>query len=51
VIDWLRAAGHELREGQPRTVHFGGGQVVWRLEDGGYVAGSDLRRDGQAVGW
>ena len=51
VIDWLRGAGHDLREGQPRTVHFGGGQVVWRLEDGGYVAGSDLRRDGQAVGW
>jgi gamma-glutamyltranspeptidase/glutathione hydrolase len=50
-IAWLREAGHTVRAGAARSVHFGGGQVIWRLEDGGYVAGSDLRRDGQAVGF
>lgn len=49
-IDWLQDAGHALKVDCSRTVHFGGGQVIWRLEGGGYVAGSDLRRDGQAVG-
>jgi gamma-glutamyltranspeptidase/glutathione hydrolase len=29
---------------------FGGAQIVKRLESGGYSAGSDPRKDGQAVG-
>jgi len=44
----LRAMGHEVTVAPERSVAFGGGQAIWRLEDG-YVAGSDLRRDGQAV--
>ena len=38
------------RVANERTVQFGGGQVVYQL-DGGYVAGSDSRRDGQAIGY
>jgi gamma-glutamyltranspeptidase / glutathione hydrolase len=33
---------------------FGSGQFIWRLADdmeAGYVAASDSRRDGQAVGF
>jgi gamma-glutamyltranspeptidase/glutathione hydrolase len=33
---------------------FGSGQFIWRLSDlseDGYVAASDSRRDGQAVGF
>ncbi len=33
---------------------FGSGQFIWRLTDDpadGYVAASDSRRDGQAVGY
>jgi gamma-glutamyltranspeptidase len=29
---------------------FGGGQLVWRLAEG-YAAASDMRKDGQAVGF
>jgi len=29
---------------------FGSSQMIWKLE-GGYVAASDPRRDGQAVGY
>lgn len=32
------------------TYFFGGGQVVWNLQDG-YLAASDARREGQAVGY
>ena len=30
---------------------FGGAQIVYRLETGYYLAASDPRKDGQAVGY
>ncbi|WP_290637873.1 gamma-glutamyltransferase family protein [Aquisalimonas sp.] len=53
MADTTRAAlaelGHELVVEAPEAAFgFGGAQIVHRLE-GGYVAGSDPRKDGQAV--
>ena len=45
----LAARGHVLEESPP--MQFGASQVVWRLPAGGYVAASENRRDGQAVGF
>lgn len=49
TVDELRRRGHELV-----TVgdyhQFGSCQAIWRLDDG-YLAASDPRRDGQAVGF
>ena len=41
--------GHELEIAESRSVKFGGGQVVYQV-DQGYVGASDQRRDGQACG-
>ncbi len=46
----LREMGHDVQIAEERSVQFGGGQVVYQLQDG-YVAGSDSRRDGQAIGY
>ena len=51
VLEGLRALGHELTATAPEaSFGFGGAQLIWRGEDG-YVAGSDHRKDGQAVGY
>ncbi|MFI4882386.1 MAG: gamma-glutamyltransferase family protein [Phycisphaerales bacterium JB064] len=50
VYDELEAMGHQLRRYRSRNAQFGRGQVIYRLEDG-YIAASDLRADGQAVGF
>jgi gamma-glutamyltranspeptidase / glutathione hydrolase len=45
----LRRRGHEIGiEPEPST--FGYGQAIWRLPNGCYVAGSEPRADGAAVG-
>lgn len=49
TLDGLRERGHELIAVDDNTP-FGSCQAIWRLEDG-YVAASDPRRDGQAVGF
>ncbi|MEV7231590.1 gamma-glutamyltransferase family protein [Polymorphospora sp. NPDC051019] len=50
VVADLRGRGHEITvEPEPST--FGYGQAIWRLPDGGYVAGSEPRADGLAVGY
>ena len=51
VLDELRARGHELSEAAPEaSFAFGGAQLIYRLADG-YLAASDHRKDGQAVGF
>jgi len=50
VIEGLIARGHQVRvEAEPGM--FGRGQAIWRLDSGAYVAGSETRCDGYAVGW
>ncbi len=44
----LKDLGHEPAVGHRGAVFFGGGQAIVKV-DGGWVAGSDARRDGQAV--
>lgn len=51
VLGGLVALGHEIIRESPETAFgFGGAQLVHRIE-GGYVAGSDPRKDGQAGGF
>jgi gamma-glutamyltranspeptidase/glutathione hydrolase len=50
VVQGLAARGHQIQLPTDRAV-FGRGQIIWRLDDGAYVAASDLRADGAAVGW
>ncbi|MFZ0205557.1 MAG: gamma-glutamyltransferase, partial [Roseiarcus sp.] len=45
----LGARGHVLEDAPP--LQFGAAQVIWRLPAGGYLAASESRRDGQAVGF
>ncbi|MFW2589392.1 gamma-glutamyltransferase family protein [Sagittula sp. SSi028] len=52
VLDGLRALGHRITVESPDNAFgFGGAQLVHRLPDGGYAAGSDPRKDGQAAGF
>jgi gamma-glutamyltranspeptidase / glutathione hydrolase len=47
----LRSRGHEVRVSTDST-HFGFGQAIWRSPDGtGYVAGTEPRADGVALGY
>ena len=50
LVEGLRARGHAIAL-EPATALFGRGQIIWRLPGGGYVAGSDKRADGAAVGF
>jgi len=50
LVEGLIARGHQVRiEATPGG--FGRGQAIWRLTAGTYVAGSETRCDGCAVGW
>jgi gamma-glutamyltranspeptidase/glutathione hydrolase len=54
VVDELRGLGHRIEEALDPYMDFGAGQFIWRLSDDledGYVAASDSRRDGAAVGF
>lgn len=54
LVQGLKAMGHELKSIEDPYMDFGSGQFIWRLSDSledGYVAASDSRRDGQAVGF
>ncbi len=47
----LEGMGHRLAAAEAVNFAFGGAQLIWRLGDDGYVAGSDHRKDGGAVGF
>jgi gamma-glutamyltranspeptidase/glutathione hydrolase len=48
TVEALRARGHDIQVDAGRKVSFGGAQLILRIE-GGYIAGSDPRKDGQAA--
>ena len=49
AVEALRRRGHEVSvEAGPR---YGRGQAIWRNPEGGYVAGSEARADGAAMGY
>jgi gamma-glutamyltranspeptidase/glutathione hydrolase len=50
VTAGLRSRGHLATAGTEPAI-FGYGQAIWRLADGGYVAGTEPRTDGSAVGY
>lgn len=50
VIDELKRRGHRVAIAKPPSLDFGAAQIIYRLEEG-YVAASEPRRDGQAVGY
>ena len=52
TLEALGDLGHDVTATAPEhSFAFGGAQLVRRLPDGGYVAGSDPRKDGLAVGF
>ncbi|MFY9510718.1 MAG: gamma-glutamyltransferase family protein [Rubrivivax sp.] len=54
LIDGLRGLGHQMVPVPDAYMDYGSGQFILRLGehlDDGYVAASDSRRDGQAVGF
>jgi gamma-glutamyltranspeptidase/glutathione hydrolase len=48
IIDGLIHLGHKISSKD--YANFGGGQIIFKLEDG-YLGASDWRKDGQAVGF
>jgi gamma-glutamyltranspeptidase/glutathione hydrolase len=50
TVDALAVRGHHVENIVDSYMDFGSGQFIWKLENG-YVAASDSRRDGQAVGF
>ncbi len=47
----LEALGHRLAPADAVNFAFGGAQLIWRLGEDGYCAGSDHRKDGHAAGF
>jgi len=51
TIKSLSEMGHHIKiEGYDNSFGFGGAQIIKKLENGSYIAGSDPRKDGQALG-
>ena len=47
----LEGMGHKIAAAEAVNFAFGGAQLIWRQGEDGYVAGSDHRKDGGAVGY
>jgi gamma-glutamyltranspeptidase/glutathione hydrolase len=47
----LARRGHTLAAAEAVNFAFGGAQLIWKLDDRGYCAGSDHRKDGCAAGF
>jgi gamma-glutamyltranspeptidase/glutathione hydrolase len=50
TVSELARLGHEIRRAERWSPEFGSAQLIYRMENG-YLAASDPRRDGQAVGY
>ncbi|MBU4609361.1 gamma-glutamyltransferase family protein [Achromobacter sp. GG226] len=50
TVEALRGWGHPLDLQPASSLEFGSAQLIVRQDNGSYIAGSDGRRDGQAVG-
>ncbi|KIF81817.1 gamma-glutamyltransferase family protein [Noviherbaspirillum autotrophicum] len=50
IAQELARRGHHITTAADDSLDFGSGQFVWKRENG-YIAASDARRDGQAVGF
>jgi gamma-glutamyltranspeptidase/glutathione hydrolase len=50
VVEALRARGHQVEVAPRDSMEFGSAQMIYKGDDG-YIAASDSRRDGQAVGF
>jgi gamma-glutamyltranspeptidase/glutathione hydrolase len=50
VINDLKARGHNMVQADRWSTDFGRAQLIFRMEDG-YLAASERRTDGQAVGF
>jgi gamma-glutamyltranspeptidase / glutathione hydrolase len=50
VISDLRSRGHHIEQADRWSTEFGRAQLIYRM-DGGYLAASERRTDGQAVGF
>jgi gamma-glutamyltranspeptidase / glutathione hydrolase len=54
TVEQLKGMGHKMIRTEDSYMDFGSGQFIWKLsqtDDDGYVAASDSRRDGCAVGY
>ncbi|MEO8103857.1 MAG: gamma-glutamyltransferase family protein [Betaproteobacteria bacterium] len=51
AVEELARRGHKLAAAEAVNFAFGGAQLICRAGDVGYVAGSDHRKDGGAVGY
>jgi len=50
ILEELRGRGHDAKVWNELDA-YGRGQIIWRLPSGSYIAGSDHRGDGQAIGY
>jgi gamma-glutamyltranspeptidase / glutathione hydrolase len=50
ILEGLKGRGHDVRVWNELDA-YGRGQIIWRLPSGAYIGGSDIRGDGQAIGY